>query len=445
MNYTSNQEKAVKAGLLLQPLTAMQRDYLHNDRHRFFVVTAGRRSRKTLIGQYKLFRSALMNSGKRYFAGAPTQTQAEKIFWNSLQEKAKFLGVLQAKSDSEHWIKLHNGSEIHVVGLDKPERVEGTPWHGCHITEMPNVKARAWAENIRPVLSDTGGFAILDGTPDFRFPHYVELAEYAAGGQVGEAQEGLGLIQTNPLDPEWVLYTWHSADVLDKTEIEAARRQLDERVFKQEYEGSFVTVGLSAYYNLSHENYSDEVFHPERETVLCFDFNVNPMSCVVNQKIGEDKWVFVHEFYHHNSSTEKTCEAIDIWLHENKFEGLLRVTGDATGSNRKTSATLTDWQIIEAKFKNARGYEKRVRRTKSVKDRVNTQNAAFKTADGTIKQYINVKACPNLHKDYIKRQWKDNGVELDDAGGSVGHLSDAGSYFSMNWYPLGEKVSTLWL
>lgn len=41
--------------------------------------------------------------------------------------------------------------------------------------------------------------------------------------------------------------------------------------------------------------------------------------------------------------------------------------------------------------------------------------------------------------------WKDNGVELDDAGGTVGHLSDAGSYFAMNWYPLGEKVSTLWL
>jgi len=109
----------------------------------------------------------------------------------------------------------------------------------------------------------------LDGTPDFRFPHYVELAEYAAGGAIGEAREGLGLLQTNPLDDEWILYTWHSADVLDKQEIEAARRQLDERVFKQEYEGSFVTVGLSAYYNLSHENFTDEVFNPERETVLC--------------------------------------------------------------------------------------------------------------------------------------------------------------------------------
>ena len=76
---------------------------------------------------------------------------------------------------------LKNGSMIQVIGLDKPERIEGMPWHGCHITEIGNIKETAWGENIRPVLSDTNGWAILDGVPE-GINFLYDLALYACDG-----------------------------------------------------------------------------------------------------------------------------------------------------------------------------------------------------------------------------------------------------------------------
>ena len=53
-------------------LTPVQINYYH-DEHRFIIVTAGRRSRKTLIGQRKVLLEALKYENRRYFLGAPTQ------------------------------------------------------------------------------------------------------------------------------------------------------------------------------------------------------------------------------------------------------------------------------------------------------------------------------------------------------------------------------------
>ena len=54
---------------------------------------------------------------------------------------------------------MGKANEICVVGFDKPERVEGQPWHGGHISEFPNLKPRAWKENISVVsgISSSSG------------------------------------------------------------------------------------------------------------------------------------------------------------------------------------------------------------------------------------------------------------------------------------------------
>ena len=55
----------------------------------------------------------------QYFAAAPTHNQAKKIFWQDL--KALTLSVTHSKrpSESDLIIYMGNGSEIHVIGLDK--------------------------------------------------------------------------------------------------------------------------------------------------------------------------------------------------------------------------------------------------------------------------------------------------------------------------------------
>ena len=96
---------------------------------RFPLVPAGRRSGKTERFKRFLVKRANKVAGI-YFAAAPTHDQAKKIFWDDL--KAMTLSTTHSKqpSESNRIIFLNNGSEIHVIGLDKPQRIEGIPWTG---------------------------------------------------------------------------------------------------------------------------------------------------------------------------------------------------------------------------------------------------------------------------------------------------------------------------
>ena len=130
-------------GILIEPITDIQRRLLLDDKHRFFIVPSGRRSRKSLIAKWKLRQHAIENPG-RYFHGAPTRDQAKKIFWKQLKQSLSLLGLIKHVNESELTVTIravnNQESEICVVGLDRPERIEGQPWHGCHITEFNNLK-----------------------------------------------------------------------------------------------------------------------------------------------------------------------------------------------------------------------------------------------------------------------------------------------------------------
>jgi PBSX family phage terminase large subunit len=96
------------------------------------------------------------------------------------------------------------------------------------------------------------------------------------------------------------------------------------------------------------EKHVGRVMHrPQLETVLSFDFNVNPITCGVYQSEGSDIWC-AEAIKLANSDIYKLCDY--ILLHYPNC--LFRVTGDATGQN--TSAMVQDglnyYTIIKAKL-----------------------------------------------------------------------------------------------
>ena len=219
----------------LHNLTPLQADFLNDWKHRFIICPSGRRSRKTLISKTKIIcHKGLQKPDKSYFLGAPTRDQAKRLFWKDLKNWTHYFQ--KYKNGSELFVTLINDTNIHVVGLDKPERVEGTAWHGCLIDECGNIKEHAWHENIRPVLSDTKGFALLTGVPEGR-NWYYDLALRSAGGYIPKSQKIIGSFAENQNDPDWAYYHWFSSDVLSESEIEAVKAEMDERTFRQEYEG----------------------------------------------------------------------------------------------------------------------------------------------------------------------------------------------------------------
>jgi hypothetical protein len=388
------------------------------------VNPAGRRSRKTLIGKRKLLVRALQKPG-RYFHGAPTHKQAKDIFWESVVKDTSLLR--NYKSETDLYVRLFNGSEIHIVGLDKPERIEGQPWHGCHITEFGNLKGPlAWTSNIRPVLSDTNGWALLDGVPEGR-NFYYDMALKACDGAIPttEAQRG-----SYVSSGEWAYFHWFSSDVLSQEEIEDVRRELDERTFRQEYEGSYETYEGAAYKEFGQHNLDSSIVERDQVISIGMDFNVDPMTATVGH-VNSDTYEQFGEIWLNNSNT---FEMRDEIIRRFKSPGRIVIYPDSTGESERSNAHKTDIQIL----KDA-GFTVRARtHNPEQRDRINTVNSFVKNRGNNTRYKVNPKTCPKTINDMNKRESLADG-RLDKAqerDTKIGHISDALGYLIYYCFPI---------
>jgi len=414
----------------LHSLTDRQKQYLNDYDHRFTVLPSGRRSRKTLLSKRKILIHALRNPGSRLFHGAPTHRQAKAIFWAQLKEDTRSLWATRP-SETELCVRLLGGSEIHVIGLDAPERIEGQPWDGCHITEMGNIKAHAWGENIRPVLSDTNGFAMLDGVPE-GINFYYDLALYAAGGALPKTVPIDGAFAESPDDPDWCYYHWFSSDVLNQSEIEAAKRELDERTFKQEYEGSFESYEGLAYYAFGKHNLAPVQHEKERPVHIGMDFNVDPMTATFSHVMGDD----VHQFgeaYLPNSNTWEMVDHIKRRFDINKCF----IYPDSTGKARQANASRSNIAILQeagfpVKARSANPYQI---------DRINAVNSLLKDRGPQTRYKVNPATCPKTINDFNKVEALEDGRlnKTQEATGLV-HITDALGYKVTYLFPIKKPT-----
>jgi len=411
----------------------------YNDLHRFICIPAGRRSRKDLIGVRKMLvdpeRGAFNVHNQLYIFAAPTHAQAKQVFWEILKKDTK---LFQTKvSESYRQIDLINGSRLMVVGLDKPERIEGMtypPLRGILITEMPNVKAKAWESHIRPMLSDNNGFAILNGVPE-GMNHWYDRCLYACNGVMPKIVPGVGAYAENG---QWSFHSWHSADVLPAEEIEEAKRTMDERTFRQEYEASFENAEGLAYYAFSKYNKKACEFNKKINLDIGMDFNVNPM-CATEGHIRDGAYYQHDESVLVNSNTyEMVTHLINRYDLKKNEHGFFPATiyPDATGKARESNATHTDLQILRKA-----GFVVKARNANPLqRDRINSMNSAMNPMEGTPRYYVDAR-CRNTIDDFAKVQRMADGrldKDQEEIGKARVHVTDALGYLIDYNFPIKD-------
>lgn len=421
----------IKPPTVLRGLTDRQKQLLSDSGHRFFVLPSGRRSRKTLISMAKVLDTALRTRDGRFFHGAPVRQQAKDIFWDRIKNNTRYFWSKQP-SETELVVFLRNGAEIHVEGLDKAERIEGQPWNGCHITEFANLKPDAWPAHVRPVLSDTMGFAILDGVPEGR-NHFYDLALDACNGIIPETLPLFGAFAENG---EWCYYHWFSSDVLLPSEIAEARRNLDERTFRQEYEGQFLSYEGVLYYNFDRQrNVSEPMaqYNPLCPLFLSTDFNKSPMVWLVGQLDGRTGRIIDELEISYNAKTQATAQ-----LFCERYAGhqarTVYITGDASGQHESIRDWTTDYLIIDEVLR-ANGWRVVMDvppANPNVNNRVNMVCSLLHTITGNVRLFIN-PVCSRLINDY-ERNTSDGKGGKDKTDQYQTHASDAADYLVWKWF-----------
>jgi len=435
---------------------------------RFKVVPAGRRSGKTERAKRWLVEQALAGKSQyanpNYFAAAPTRDQAKRIYWDDLKALSN-RSLIRRVSETELSIWYVTGAMISVVGMDKPERIEGSPWDGGVLDEYANMKEVAWQANVRPALADRNGWCWLIGVPEGR-NHYYDTWNQAVGP----------LNITNGGD--WDGFTWFSSDILPAHEIDSAKRDLDELTYRQEYEASFVNFEGQAYYSFDRNHHCARLadrYRPSADLIICLDFNVDPGVMVICQEMEfpatpneqapveiKGRKMFANVKHTGRSGTGAIGE-VHIPRNSNtpavvrKFaadwkghNGRIFVYGDATGGSRGTAQTEgSDWDLVKKElrksFKEEQLHFRVPRSNPTERARINAVNTRLMSGDGDVRLMVDPVACPMLVKDF-------EGVRLL-AGGSgeldkkidpkLTHLTDSIGYYIVKEFPIISKRAVI--
>lgn len=382
---------------------------------RFKIVNAGRRFGKTHLAiPFFLFPGAVNRAYSNNYYIAPTYKDAKRIAWEKLKAVIPPAYLADKPNETELSVRLRNHSKITLLGADDPDSLRGPGAHRIVYDEFAFQKKYVW-DVTRPMLSDTGGDALFISTPA-GYNHFYDM--YCAAS----VKKGWAAFQFTTLD----------GGNVPAEEIEEAKHDLDERMFRQEYMASFEMLAGRVYYAYDRiENACLTLDDGVSPLLVGMDFNVNPMTAAIAQRKA-DQLHFIDEIVLPNGNTELMAREL-----KTRYPGRsIRVYPDPTGNARKTSAPVgqTDFTILRGAGFTVLAPQ----HPYPISDKYNTFNAALCNAAGERRTYINPVRCPSLGKGLDGLTYREGTSEADKRLG-LDHITDAAAYLVLWEMPMRGK------
>jgi phage terminase large subunit len=393
------------------PLSKVQAN-IFNDDTRFRVVAAGRRGGKTFLAMTELAKAARYPNKNVWYV-SPSYRQSKQIMWDQLKNKMIAINWADKINESDLSITLRNASKISLRGADNFDSLRGVALDFLAMDEFAYINEKAFTEVLRPTLSDREGKALFITTPAGTNNWAYEL--YQRGKDVSELN--------------WSSHSFTTLEggrvTLD--EIEQARKDLDIRTFRQEYESSWETVSNQCYYAFDREKNVIPFTAPLPKVIYCgFDFNVGMMSVSIFARNGN----VIHAFDEIALMSSNTEEAVEELKNRYPTQRIIAYP-DPAGAQRKTSASgKTDITII----RNA-GIEVKVPHAHNpVRDGINAVNSKLCNSKGERTFFIDPK-CKQTINSLAKYSYKE-GTSIPDKDGINDHFSDSIRYYIDYDFPI---------
>lgn len=398
---------------------------------RFCVVPAGRRSGKTERAKRFVAKMAMANPGETYFIAAPTRDQVRTIYWEDMKKLCFSSICTKPPSETKLTIFMDNGTQIRLIGLDKPQRIEGVFWSGGVVDEIADIKPEAWEANILPALDTYNptrpgykAWCWLIGVPD-GLNHYYKMAQYAESAN----------------DPEWEYFHWTSAEILPAATIEARKRTMSKRQFMQEFEASFETATGKIYEDYSKLNYTTETIQQHEQLMWMHDQNYTPLSSAVGVRRngGKDLYLLDEVVLISAVSKQSAIEFVEKFKnHGNKH---VLIYGDPAGRAGEKHGHASDYTDIEGVLRaNGWTFERRVKKSHpAIKDRQNCVRAKIQSADGSCSLYVNPKMAPYCHQGLATVQLQAGSSFQEDQTNEYQHITTAIGYCVDYEWPINFK------
>lgn len=223
----------ISTGFTPRPLQAK----IYTELKRFNVLVLHRRFGKTVLSICEMIDRAFRNQKKspQYAYIAPTYGQAKRVAWEYLKDFTRHIpGASANEADLRIDIQRPETEDkirLMLMGAENPGGIRGIYLDGVVLDEFAEMDPTAWTQVIRPALSDRLGWAIFIGTPKGQ-NHFWDI--YTKAKQ----------------RPDWYVRIYRASEtkVIPDSELEAAKREMTEEEYDQEFECSFTATLVGSYY-----------------------------------------------------------------------------------------------------------------------------------------------------------------------------------------------------
>lgn len=274
------------------------------DENRFVVGVMHRRFGKTVCAINQLIKKAIECElpDPRFCYVAPTYTQAKRIAFDYLVKFTRPLGATVNISELrvDFW-----GRRISLHGADNPDSLRGTYYDGCVLDEVGDMNPKVWNEVLRPSLSDRLGWCLFIGTPKGR-NHFADFRDRA------EETDGWKLIE----------FKASETGIIPESELNAARSEMGEDKYQQEFECNFNSAVEGAYYGqiVNDLEAKGRISTVDRDDLcksyVAWDLGMGDSTCLwVAQLVGKE--VRLIDFVENNGVG---LDWYVNWLKENRYE-----------------------------------------------------------------------------------------------------------------------------
>jgi len=262
---------------------------LHQQLKRFNVLVCHRRFGKTEFAINELIKQILNETlpDPRGAYICPTQVQARKVAWLYLKNyTADIPGI--SHNESSLTARFPNGAEISLMGSENYHSLRGLYLDYVVMDEVSQQPPEAWAQVIRPALSDRIGGGIFIGTPLGTMNNFYDLYR--------DADDRDGWFRA--------MYKASETGVIDSAELDAMRDEMSPEEYEQELECSWSAAIKGAYYSREMADMEDEQritsvpYDENYPVVTSWDLGVRDSTVVGywQQIAGQDRLIRSEEF-----------------------------------------------------------------------------------------------------------------------------------------------------
>jgi len=341
------------------------------DNHRYKCIVSGRRWGKTIFAIIWLLLPEFKPNERRWIV-YPSYRQAKMVAWSVL--KGFFANQKVKINETDLSITLENGACIELKGADSSaDKIRGVSLDRVVLDEYAFMKESIWGEVIQPMTAQTKAEVLFVGTPNGLQNHFYDM--FVKG-------------QSEDEDLKSWQFTTLDGGFIPEEEIARAKKNLDARTFRQEYEANFESIQNKAAYNFNRDIHIKTMDISTRQ-FWGIDFGVSSYMTAIKMCELTDGSVYVFdEIGLQNSNTFELSKVMKT------KGGEMLVYPDPAGSARSSNSTKSDHAILrEAGFT---VISRKANPTQ--KDRLNALNKKLENAEGKRELFISPK-CKNLIRD----------------------------------------------